>query len=360
MTGYEVEPDYLHGYASQVRGNQHGSVRTLTGYAAQHCRNFDRISGIMEPVEWLSRPFADITVDKFLPTVASAFGWTADQLDATAVTYETAEKTVANRITSAMPGQGGGVSIESPFEFGQPARDPATLGFTDGADVAPKPPPDENLTTETVEKLNELLGEVTGIVKKFTGFDIIGEWAPVILGDSGAVRRLAGAWDEVGHSLRAIEADLKGGLDILAPHWIAGDESGAAKRFANHMNANMISGLGVYAELTDLVREWHEYLAINYEAIVVNAFWLIEYYGVRFKSVVKKIRKALSEVSLNPKTWIDLGDELLSIVEDYISFFKTTLDAIRKCVEQFCQFVKMAFEGVDASIQFFAWKLANS
>lgn len=66
-----------------------------------------------------------------------------------------------------------------------------------------------------------------------------------------------------------------------------------------------------------------------YEGVITNAFWVIEYYGVRFRAVGKKISKALGELTVNPKTWIDLGEEVWSIVEDYVEFIKTTFEALK-------------------------------
>jgi hypothetical protein len=246
-----------------------------------------------------------------------------------------------------------------PADDAPPRRAPVALGFTNGAEIDPKPPNDPHLTDWVEDKLTDLLGPVAALVKQFTGYDIVAEWTPVILGDWGAGYRIADAWTEVAHSLRAIGADLEGGLTVLSAHWTAADGSGAAATFARFAH-DKIGAVPVFAELADAVSEAVKVPAKYYEGVITNAFWVIEYYGVRFRAVAKKISKAFRELTVNPKTWYDLGEEVWSIVEDYIEFIKTTFETLKDCVDLIIQMGKLAIEVIDLVAVTFEWKLGGN
>ena len=356
MTGYEVNTDYLYGYANQVEMNKLGGVTTLISYGGTHLTNFNRFTGLFEPAQWIPQLFADQTNGRVLPGLSDLLTYIADQLTATATTYDTAEKNAKHKVVAA----GGG--IENPLGGGvaeeRPRQAPADLGFTTGAEVSPKPPDDPNMTEWVEDKLSDLLGTPAELVKKITGYDIVAEWTPVILGDWGAGYRVADAWTEVAHSLRAISADLEGGLALLSAHWTAADGGGAAAAFARFAR-DRIGVVPVFAELSDAVSEAVRVPSLYYEGVIKNAFWVVEYYGVRFKAVAKKIQKALKDVTLNPKTWIDLGEELWSIVEDYIEFIKTTFEALKTCVDLIVQMGKLAVETMDLVATALEWKLGG-
>jgi hypothetical protein len=357
MTGYEVNTAYLRGYAGQLRGNADGAT-TISDYAATHLRNFDRISGLLEPAQWYSSFFADLFVDKVCPAVHGLLRRTSDQLTQSAITYDTAEQDALVRFQA---GQGGGTGTAPPDTAPPDTQaPPGVQGFTDGADVAPKPPKDERLTGWVEDKLADLLGEVTAVVRFFTGYDIIDEWAPVVLGDWGAIYRLADAYNEVTHSFRAVHQDVKAGMDVLAPHWLGSDGGAAAAGFGKHVGGRILPGLDLFAETADSARAAHEYIAITYEAIVTNAIWLLDYYAVRFKSVVKRIATAVKELSLDMSTWLNLGEELFSIAEDYIEFVKTTFQAIEVCLDQYRELGEMAFETIDLALTFVEFKAAGN
>ncbi|GAB3428943.1 hypothetical protein [Actinophytocola sediminis] len=340
MTGFQVERPFLHGYAAQLRANA-DAVTTVSEYAKVHCHNFDRISGLLEPAEWISS-FAADTFVPWLPTTERVLRTTSDQLTKTATAYTTADHAAAQRFD----GQQGGTDTTQPAP-----------GFTGGASVAPKPPTDEVLTGWVEEKLADLLGEVAGVVKFFTGYDIIAEWTPVLLGDWGALNRLAEAWGEVTHSARAIHEDVTAGLDTLTPHWLGGAEKSAAAYFDQHMRNRVLGGIETLAEAADMMRAAHECWSKSYEAIITNAFWLLDYYAVRFKSVVNRIRKAAKDLTLDPRTWWDLGEELFSIGGDYLEFIKTTIDAIVICIEQYKEMGQLLVDEIDYFITLTTWQL---
>lgn len=356
MTGYKVDTDYLHGYAHQVEMNKSGGLTTLTSYGGTHLTNFDRFTGLFEPAQWIPELFANQANGRIFPALGDTLTYVADQLTQTAIAYDTADRNAKHKLVAAGVGPG---FDPLPTEDAPPRQDPVTLGFTDGAEVNPKPPADQHLTGWVEDKLNDLLGPVAELVKKFTGYDIVAEWMPVILGDWGAGYRIADAWTEVAHSLRAISADLGGGLTLLSAHWTAADGSGAAAAFARFAH-DKTGAVTVFAEVADAVSEAVKVPAIYYEGVIKNAFWVIEYYGVRFKAVAKKIVKALKELTVNPKTWIDLGEELWGIVEDYIEFIKTTFDALETCVDLIIQMGKLAIETVELVATAFEWKVGGN
>jgi hypothetical protein len=263
---------------------------------------------------------------RVFPALRDMLTYISDQLTQTAITYYTAEKNAKHKVVAAGVGQGGGTGIENPLggeEGKRPRQAPVELGFTNGAEVNPKPPDDPHLTDWVEDKLNDLLGPVAELVKKFTGYDIVAEWTPVVLGDWGAGYRIADAWTEVAHSLRAIGADLDGGLALLSAHWTAADGGGAAAAFARfaHGKTGVVT---VFAELADAVSE------------------------------------AVKDLTVNPKTWIDLGEELWGIVEDYIEFIKTTFEALKTCVELIVQMGELAIEVIDLIAVTLEWKLGGN
>jgi len=355
VSGYHVNTDYLHGYANQLEMNQLGGITTLTSYAGTHLTNFDRFSGLFEPAQWLPELFAKMTNDLLLPQLSGSFTYISEQLGQTAIAYDAADRSAKSRVVAAGMGQGGGAGVDQPPAEDPPRQVPVALGFTNGAEVDPKPPADTKMTGWVEDKINGMLGEPAEIVKELTGFDIVAEWTPVILGDWGAAYRIADAWNEVGHTLRAIGADVEGGLTLLSAHWTAADEGGAAAAFARFTN-DRLGGLAFFGEWTDAVSELIRVPAIYCEGVLTNAIWVIEYYGVRFKGVAKKISKALREVTPNPLTWVGLLEELWGVVEDYIEFIKTTWTALEKCVQLIIDVGQACIETIDAIAAYFEWR----
>ncbi len=351
MTGYRVNTGYLRGYADQVEANHDDAVDYAGGYAATHCRNYDRISGLMEPIQWWAEILSGHWVDEVFPERLRDLSDTADRLRRAADAYDKIEQSTAIRLMAFAPMGESGAS--GPAGGGAPAGP-----FTDGAKISLHAPKDENLTDDVKERIEALVGDVTDVIKRFTGWDIVGEWTPIILGDWGALRRLADAWGQVGRAFGAVEQDLEQGLAVLMPQWQGGgDVAGGASAFETHMRDRMILGCTLYRDLADLNRAGFEFTAVNYEALVTNGLWLLEYYGVRFKSVGKKIIKALREVTINPKTWYDLIDELVSIVGDYIDFFNNSITAFEMNIKQLIEMVELAIAEVKAARTLLEWKM---
>lgn len=359
MTGYQVDTDYLYGYASQVEANRAGGVATLIAYGGTHLVNFDRFNGLFEPAQWIPELFANQVNGRVLPALDGLLTYVAEQLTQTAMSYDMADRNAKHKVVAAGVWQGGGGGFDPLPTEEETRADPAALGFTGGAAVDPKPPNDPHMTEWVEGKLEDLLGKPVELIKKFTGYDIIAEWTPVILGDWGAGYRIADAWTEVAHSLRAIGADLDGGLNLLTANWTAADGGGAAAGFARFAH-DKLGAVPVFAELADAVSEAVRVPAIYYEGVIKNAFWVIEYFGVRFKAVAKKIGKAFKDLTVNPKTWADLGAELWGVVEDYIEFVKTTFEALKTCVQLIVQMGKLAIEVIDLVAVTLEWKLGGN
>jgi hypothetical protein len=293
--------------------------------------------------------------DLVLPRLSGVFGFVSAQLTQTAVTYDTAERSAEARLNAAGMGQGGGAGVDQPPAPEPPRQVPVALGFTNGAEVDPKPPADQHLTGWVEEKITGMLGEPAEIVKEITGYDVVAEWTPVLLGDWGAAYRIADAWNEVGHSMRAIGADVEEGLTLLSAHWTAADEGGAADAFARFAN-DKVGGMTFFGEWTDAISEAVRVPAHYYEGVLTNAIWVVEYYAVRFRAVAKKIKQALKELSPNPLTWIGLLDELWSVVEDYVEFAKTTWAALEKCVGLIVSMGELCLETAETLVAYFEWR----
>jgi hypothetical protein len=159
-----------------------------------------------------------------------------------------------------------------------------------------------------------------------------------------------------------MEEDLKLGLGIVMPEWQGGegDANGGAPAFEAHMRDRIILGYTLFRDMADLNREGFESAAVNYEAIVTNGLWYLELKGVLFRAVAKKIIEAIQSVTLNPKTWYDLIDELISVVGDYIDFLKNTITAIEINIEQLIQLVELVVAEVKVVMTLTEWKAKTS
>ena len=215
-------------------------------------------------------------------------------------------------------GQGGGAGVDQPAAPDPPRQVPVALGFTNGAEVDPKPPADQHLTGWVEEKITGMLGEPAEIIKEITGYDVVAEWTPVILGDWGAAYRVADAWNEMGHSMRAIGADVRDGVTRLSAHWTAVDEAGAAAAFARLAN-DKVGGMTFFGEWTAGIAEAILVPARYYEGVLTNAIWVIEYFGVRFKAVAKKINQALEKCVM---LIVEMGELCLETVDMVKAYFE--------------------------------------
>nr|WP_042190943.1 hypothetical protein [Kibdelosporangium sp. MJ126-NF4]CEL19729.1 hypothetical protein [Kibdelosporangium sp. MJ126-NF4]CTQ96954.1 hypothetical protein [Kibdelosporangium sp. MJ126-NF4] len=352
MSGFRVNSGYLRGYAGQVEADRDHGVAQVSDYAGAHGRNFDRFSGLLEPAQWVESMLVDAWME-MIGKLRQGLTGTADGLRRTADAYDKIDQSTASKLSAFGNLLGEAESDGAPSAGGGAVAGP----FTQGANVAMAPPKDENLVQGVYERIEALVGDFTDPVKQVTGYDIIAEWTPVILGDWGALRRHADAWDQVGKAMEAIEADLNLGMGILMPEWQGGEgTNGGAPAFEKHMRDRVILSCTMYKEIAQLNKEGFDYAAISYEAIITNGLWLLEYYGVRFRAVVKKVVKALREVTLNPKTWYDLIDEVISIVNDYIDFIKNTIKALEISIKQLIEMIELAIAEVKTIMTFIEWK----
>ncbi|ONI88205.1 hypothetical protein ALI144C_07070 [Actinosynnema sp. ALI-1.44] len=355
MSGFRVNSGYLRGYARQLEADRDHGVAQVSNYSNAHGRNFDRFSGLLEPAQWYESMLVDLWT-QMLDKQRQLLTGTVDGLRQTADEYDRIDQSTASSLSAF------GNLLGEAESGGAPAGGGAVAGpFTQGANVAMAPPKDENLVQGVYERIEALVGEFTDPIKQVTGYDIIAEWTPVLLGDWGALRRHADAWDQVGKAMEAIEADLNLGMGILMPEWQGGEGTGGgAPAFEQHMRDRVILSCAMYKEIANLNKEGFDFAAISYEAIITNGLWLLEYYGVRFRAVVKKVVKALREVTINPKTWYDLIDELVSIVDDYIDFVKNSIKAFEICVKQLIEMIELGIAEVKTIMTLVEWKMKGN
>jgi hypothetical protein len=345
---FSVNTGYLRGYADQIDANRDNSLDYVKGYTGNHCRDYDRISGLMEPIQWWAEALSGMVLDNVFPDREHGLSATAAGLRRTANQYDSTDRSSEILLN--------GIDGQSPLGASKPGGSAGP--FSAGAQLSLTAPKDENLTEAAFERIEAQVGDVTDVIKKVTGYDVVGEWAPVLLGDWGALYRLAEAWGQVGHGFNVIADDLDTGMATLLQNWQADGPSGAAPAFEKHMRTRIIMGFQVFGQLADMNREGFEFAAISYEAVITNGLWLLEYYGVRFRGVVKKVVKAMREVTLNPKTWYDLIDELVSIVEDYIDFIKNTVTAFEICVKQLIEMIELGVADMKTAVMLLQWKVA--
>jgi hypothetical protein len=304
----------------------------------------------LEPAKWLAEHCAS-TYDTVFVGCSGCVGWHGEGLTKVAINYDTAEETARQHLESTGMGQGGGAGVEP--GGGTPA------GFGDVVVPDLGSPDDPHLTAEVEERIQDYLGPVAEVVKEFTGYDIVAEWLPVVLGDWGALRRLGQAWHEVEYGINEVYNNLDGGLNALVGHWRGGDEIGASAEFEKSLRGKVLFGLVAFRDVAAVYAEGFQFFAASYEELVNNALWLLDYYGLRFKAVVKRISKAVKEVTANPVTWVELIDELVGLVMDYVDFVKHTIESIGLFFERLGALVDLAVSEVKAAVSLLTFEIAN-
>jgi hypothetical protein len=354
VTGYEVDTGYLHGYARQLEGSQTAGFATLAEYTATHGCNYDRLSGVLEPAKWIAGYCASTYVDNVFLGCSNWIGWHAEGLTKVAINYDTAEETARQNLLATGMGQGGGAGVEpASGGGGTPA------GFGDGVVLDLGPPEDPHLTADVEERIQDYLGPVAEVVQEFTGYDIIAEWLPIVLGDWGALRRQGQTWHEIEYGLNEVYNNLDGGLDALMAHWRGGDEIGASAEFEKSLRGKVLFGMVAFRDVAGVFAEAFQFFAASYEELVNNALWLLDFYGLRFKAVVKRVSQAIKDVTPNPLTWAGLIEELVSLVMDYVDFVKHTIESVGLFFERLSQMVDLAVAEVKAAMSLFVAEMHN-
>ncbi|MET0136008.1 MAG: hypothetical protein ABW215_20700 [Kibdelosporangium sp.] len=138
------------------------------------------------------------------------------------------------------------------------------------------------------------------MIEKFTGIDVLGAVLPLVFGDWGALRRIAGAWEELEQGCKAVGKDLETGMNTLSEHWDSTEDGsgGASRAFDFHIRERWIpayEALGqVCNQVCNTVQQACEQVAQFYEYIVHGVLFMLNFYAKRIKSALVGIRFATS------------------------------------------------------------------
>lgn len=106
------------------------------------------------------------------------------------------------------------------------------------------PPPGEHSDEEDFKKsVYGLLGHINSLIKYLTGYDLLTELLPIVLGNSGALRRLADAHRSMEHGIRQVKDDTAAGMNILSSHWTSDGAGGASTAFDFHIRERWVPAL---------------------------------------------------------------------------------------------------------------------
>ncbi|MEV5768739.1 hypothetical protein AB0L34_29810 [Micromonospora sp. NPDC052213] len=279
----QVETRYLYGYAAQLDANKDDALVTIEQYCRQHCLNFDGLDGTLYPARWGMDRLADSILE--MCDAAKRGMWlTAYDLRKAAQAYDTADVASAEQLWTA----GRAWSMPS----GHRERDVATYGvYSTGADVAPVAPPFKSEVGQVKDAVYQLFGTVNDWVARMTGFDLLEKLIPLLLGDSGAVRRVGAAWGEMEHAFRAVARDIDYGMDVLSTHWNselcgAGGASGA---FDYHIRQRWKPAFEAVAQACDAGQQLYELVAVEYEYTVNALLFALNFYSQRLKKAMKAV-----------------------------------------------------------------------
>jgi hypothetical protein len=136
-----------------------------------------------------------------------------------------------------------------------------------------------------------LFGTVNDWVARMTGFDLLEKLIPLLLGDSGAVRRVGAAWGEMEHAFRAVARDIDHGMDVLSSHWnseLCGT-GGASGAFDYHIRQRWKPAFEAVAQACDAGQQLYELVAVEYEYTVNALLFALNFYSQRLKKAMKAV-----------------------------------------------------------------------
>ncbi|MBY8872307.1 hypothetical protein K7640_10695 [Micromonospora sp. PLK6-60] len=278
----QVDPDYLRGYAEQIEADRDGALATLQQFCREHCDNRDGLDGTL----WPARAPLEVMVEFTLNMAAGAHAGMSSlayNLRYSAGLYDRAEQ--ANTATMETVGQRW-ATVDESWE-----AHPSSAGgaFTGGAQVSPAPPAFESALGDVEALAHGTIGDINGVIKALTGFDLFSKIMEFAVGDWGRVRYIGEGFGELEHGFRAISRDLAQGMDVLAPHWTSGGHhSGSpAELFEETIRQRWVPGFDALAQGCNAFQQECEALAQSYGYIIGSLVFVTNFYE-------KKIRRVLA------------------------------------------------------------------
>ncbi|MEU8606404.1 hypothetical protein AB0C29_00120 [Actinoplanes sp. NPDC048791] len=123
---------------------------------------------------------------------------------------------------------------------------------------------------EARQVLSSTVGAVNDLIKALTGYDILAETLPLVVGDWGALKRIGRAYGEMADAYRAVGRDLGEGMDILSSHWDskADGSAGAPQAFGYHIRGRWLPAFEALAQACDTIERMCEPMAAMYAQTV--------------------------------------------------------------------------------------------
>ncbi|WP_328470692.1 type VII secretion target [Actinoplanes sp. NBC_00393] len=308
----KVETEYLRGYATRLENNADLALEQLAGYVRQHCFDMTGLNGVLDKIQPSLTEVAQGMVD-LIGAFQQALRRTADNLRRSADAYDETDYGNAEQIWIRI-GEG-----HMPRTW--VGRDVASAGPTTSGGAllyldAPVFTPEIGEVTEAIGGGFEL---AISAIKKFTGYDVMAELGPVLLGDWGALRRIGAAWNEVEEAWRAVAVDVSAGMDVLSDHWDSSplDALGASRAFDHHIRARWMTALDAAAQQADAMEQICEYLADMYEHTVKSIIWMVQVALERVMKMIKSLMMVRNLKQFAEAVW-EVGADLIGLIQDGI------------------------------------------
>ena len=288
--GFTVDTAYLRGYADQIEANRFGALEQLKSYGEEHCRNFDRIDGTFYPAR-LPLTFA---ADRLRDVLGDAnFGMMrcAKELRYCADSYDKSDEHAVEELWKVLQQNWS----DKPDDYTE--KDVSSSGgFTAGANVDLAPPEDRHLSEDAVNSIHTTWGWLNSLIKTLTGVDLLAKILPVVVGDWGALRRIAEAWDELEHGFKAVGKDLDAGMNVLSEHWDSTEDGkgGASRAFDFHIRERWVPAYDALGQVCDTMQQVCEATAQAYELAVYQLVFRLNFYVGRIRKAIYGIRAAVS------------------------------------------------------------------
>ena len=319
-----VETDYLRGYAAQVEGNHDGALATMQEYCAEHCGRTDGLDGLLHDIRNLVT-IQQWSYTRLLEAARRGLLGTATDLRYAADGYDRSDTAAAERVwVSGRAGQMSG---------GHRERDVTTVGpgFSAGATVNLAVPQQRNETEDVKQAIDDQLGNVNDLVKRFTGYDLLGKVTPLVLGDWGTLRSIADAYGELEDGFTGVSRDLRDGMDVLSTRWDSA--GGASAAFDYHIRERWLPGLDAAARMANGTEQNFQMLAQMYEYAIIALLTAANFYGLR----IKKALQALQSVTSLREYLFELYQlvvDLYQLIGSLTELIITQTKLFVECVEQ--------------------------
>lgn len=337
-----VETGYLRGYAAQIEGNHGGALATMERYCAEHCTRTDGLNGLLLG----TRNAVGIQAWSYAGIFEGArreLLRTAVDLKFAADSYDRSDSASAERIwVSGRAGQQAGAYRE---------QDVRTVGagFSAGASVNLAVPRQRNETEDVRQSIDELLYGVSGLIERFTGYDLLAKVTPFLIGDWGTIRSIADAYGELEGGFKEVSQDLADGMNVLSGHWDSGP-GGAAAAFDYHIRKRWVPALDAAARMANASEQNFQLLAQMYEYALTALLAVVNFYCLRIKRALQALRTVTSfreyllELYDLVKELYGLITDLADVVIEQTLMFKEGVEQIVAIGRQLVDFIQDDFE----------------